>query len=784
MLNSHTMKIMMIVTIVLAIMGFHRETHGTPPEKPLLQGTVKDAATGELLPWASVYIEELATGVSTNPHGQFNIQVPPGTYMLRISYVGYVEVRQKVRIEENTTLQLTLKAAVTNLSTMVISDKRGNEHITEAAMSVVKINTETVKKIPALMGESDLLKAIQMLPGVQNTAEGFSGFSVRGGSTDQNLIMLDEATVYNPSHLMGFFSVFNSDAVEEMTLYKGDIPARYGGRLSSLLDVKMREGNGQKISGSGGIGTVASRLTLEGPIVKDRATFLVSGRRTYADLFLKLSNDSLLNNNQLYFYDLNGKVNLNISKNHRLQLTAYSGSDYFKFREMIGMNWANRILSMKWIAMMGDKMTGNLTYTSSAYHFEFDNYNESSQFTWASGIRDHSIKYDINYYPNSNHTFRFGIQSIYHTFKPGEILSPSNEILIKANDNKSLEHALYISGEHKAGTRLTLQPGLRISGFQNIGGSDVYLMDDQYKIIDTMHFNRNKIYNTQVGLEPRLSAAYLLSEHTSVKASISRTRQYIQPASNSSSGMPHDVWFTTSMNIRPQVSDQVCLGFFRNLFENMLEVSAEVYYKTMDNQIDFRDNANLLFNDHLEGEIRTGIAKAYGVELLIRKNKGDFTGWIGYTFSRARRKADAINDGNWYNANYDKPNNFIVVTSYRLSPRVALGANWTYTSGAPITLPTSRWEHAGIIMPGYSERNGYRLPAYHRLDVSTTIQLGKKDRIRGTSNELNISVYNAYHRKNPFTIYFQPETAGSTNMKAYALSMFGIVPSITWNFKF
>ena len=448
------------------------------------------------------------------------------------------------------------------------------------------------------------------------------------------------------------------------------------------------------------------------------------------------------------------------------------------------MRWANRVQTLRWNSILSDYLTANFIYTHTNYDYTLNTTMGLSSYIWDSGIDDHTVKADFSYYCSAKSSFRFGGQVTHHNYRPGTISSLDEEVITTMADKKSLEYALFASSELKVTENLHVKAGLRFSAIQNMGEAKVFLFDENYKVTDTLQYGKGDIYNTYAGFEPRISAAYLLSEKLSVKSSYARTLQYVQPASNSASGMPHDIWFPVSPNLKPQVSDQVSAGVFRNMFNNMIETSAELYYKEMDNQIDFRDNANMYFNELLEGEIRTGIAKAYGVEFLLRKNSGAFTGWIGYTYSKARRRIQSINNDNWYDANYDKPHNLTIVVNYELTERLKLGATWIYTTGAPVTLPTSRWEYAGMIMPGYSERNGYRLPDYHRLDLSATIILNKNKKVSGFTNELNISAYNAYNRKNPFTIFFTPEEKGSSNMKAYALSMFGIVPSLTWNFRF
>jgi len=751
----------------------------------VITGQVRDAHSGDPLPWASVYVTEMATGAHTDFEGRFSIHLHPGIYTITISFVGYQEQIEKVVVNKGQQMdkEFRLRPTAKTLTAVSITGMADNHNISEASMSVVRFDSETIKKIPSLMGETDLLKSIQLLPGIQSGGEGFSGFSVRGGSPDQNLMLLDGATVYNASHLMGFFSVFNSDALSDIALYKGDIPAMYGGRLASLVDVKMKEGDMHKTKGNGGIGTIASRLTIEGPVMKERASFLISGRRTYADLFLKLSPDSLLNQNKLWFYDLNGKASLIINPKNRLSISGYSGMDMFSFRNLAEMYWRNQTTSVTWYSMFNEQWTGRFQYVTSRYLFGLKNMIGISSFQWESGMMDHAVRADFTRFVHKN-PIRLGFQTIYHNYQPGVVKTLDHELLLEMPTNKSLEHAVYASADLSLSQRLNLQVGIRGSGIMNLGKAAVYHYDDNYQINDTSFHKRGEVYHTDKGLEPRLSVAWLLRDEASVKASYARTRQYVQPASNSASGMPYDIWFPVSPNLKTQVSDQIGLGYFRNFRDNTIEASVEVYAKKMDNQIDFKHNADIFFNEMIEGEIRTGVAEAFGAELLIRKQQGALTGWIGYTLSKVRRKIDEVNENRWYKSNYDKPHNLTLVMNYDAGSRLSFGATFVFTSGAPITLPTGRWEHAGMIMPSYSERNGYRLPNYHRLDLSATVKLNKSISKPGFKNELNFSIYNVYNRKNPFTIFFTPEEKGSSNMKAYALSMFGIVPSVTWNFNF
>jgi outer membrane receptor for ferrienterochelin and colicin len=750
---------------------------------PVISGVIRDATNGETLIGATVFIVESGRGAVSNAYGFYSLSLPAGSWNLRISYIGYESLEVNISLAGNITRNFDLHPSTLEMQEVVVSSRRRDRNISETQMSSVQLNAETIKRVPAFMGEVDLLKTVQMLPGVQTVAEGFSGFSVRGGSTDHNLILLDEAVVYNASHLLGFFSVFNSDAIKDMSVHKGDIPAQHGGRLASLLDIRMRDGNMKKLSFTGGIGSISSRLTVEGPFVRDRGSFMISGRRTYADMFLALSSDSLVKNNTLFFYDLNLKGNWIINENHRVFLSGYYGRDVFAFQDIMDMNWGNATQTLRWNYIINERLFSNTSFIYSDYQHRLGFAQGGSSYKWDSGITDYGVKTDFTFYPNPGNTVRFGGQVFRHSFSPGNITNGNNGQGITIPENSSVEYVVYASNDLDLHEKFSLQYGLRYVIHQNMGEARVYNFDENYQPAGYTDYRKGEIYNTKGGLEPRVSGAFRLTDASSVKGSYSRTRQYMQLASNSSAGMPTDVWFPASPNIKPQVSDQVAIGYFRNLNDNMFETSVEIYYKDMQNQIDFRDNANIYFNEMIEGEIRTGIAEAYGMELMIRKNEGKLTGWVSYTLSSARRKIDEINNGNWYRANYDKPHNFTLVLNQDMGRRLDIGLNWVFTSGAPLTLPTGRWEYGNLIMPSYSERNGYRLPRYHRLDLSATYQLGVS-RSRRLSHELNFSVYNVYNRKNPFTIYFESEAGNKHNMNAKQMSLFGIVPSVTWNFRF
>ena len=751
-----------------------------------ISGHIKDARSGEDLIGATVYVEEINSGAISNVYGFYSLSLEPGKYHISFSYVGYQKEKKTVNLKENISLNIELSPAEETLEEVEIKGEAPNTNVTKAEMSVTSIDVKTIEKIPALMGEVDIIKAIQLLPGVQTAAEGSSGFSVRGGSIDQNLILLDEATVYNPAHLMGFFSVFNNDAVKDVKLYKGDIPAAHGGRLSSLLDVRMKDGNMKKIEGHGGIGTISSRLTLEGPLEKDKASFILSGRRTYADIFLNFASDEALRDNKIYFYDLNAKMNYNINENNRIYTSFYYGKDIFK-NDDFKMGWGNETETIRWNHLFSSKMFSNFTFIRS----KFDYYlgvpeGEARSFKWESRLNDYSFKGDFNLFLNADNTIRFGISGTYHNFRPGSARGIGDNSFFTeyiVPENHALESGLYLSNEQKIGGRLTLKYGLRFSMFNNIGKGTIYNYDNEFVKIDSTTYPSGEIFNTYTGLEPRLGLNFLLTETSSVKASYTRAFQYVHLASNSTAGTPLDIWFPSSPNVKPQIGDQVALGYFRNFRENTIETSVEGYYKFNKNAIDFKDHAELLLNRELEGELRFGEAWSYGLELLVKLKTQKLNGWVGYTLSKAWRKIPEINNGEAYNSPYDRPHDVSVVLNYELSKRVHIGATWVYMTGQPVTFPTGRFEYGNVVAPVFSDRNSYRLPDYHRLDISITLK-GKDKPGKKWHGEWNFSAYNVYARKNPWVINFEQDQDNPSITYAEMTYLFGIVPSITYNFHF
>ncbi|MCE1167349.1 MAG: TonB-dependent receptor [Sphingobacteriia bacterium] len=751
-----------------------------------VKGYISDALTGEMLIGATVYVDEIQSGATSNVYGFYSLSLPEGTYTVRYTFVGYTTVVKKITLSGGLNLNVAMEPSATQLGTVEIKGEEIVQDVKRAEMSVVKMDIKQVRTIPALMGEVDIIKALQLLPGVQVAAEGTNGFSVRGGGLDQNLILLDEATVYNASHFMGFFSVFNNDAIKDVQIYKGDIPASSGGRLSSLVDVRMKDGNLKKFSATGGIGTISSRLTIEGPILKDRTSFILSGRRTYADIFLPLSSDKSVRDNTLYFYDLNAKVQHEINEHNRIFVSGYFGRDVFE-NKFANMNFGNQTFTTRWNHLFSDKLFSNFTGIISKYDYSIGTPDgKANSFLWESSMKDYSFKGDFSWFPHPENTVRFGVSTVWHEFNPGYVRGTGESTVFKELRlplAHALESAIYASHEVQFLGRFNLKYGLRLSVFQNVGKSTVYQYDNKYEVADSSVYGSGDFYKTFMRLEPRLALTYSLTESSSVKASYSRTSQYLQLAQNSTAGTPLDVWFSSSPNVKPQMADQVAVGYFRNFSSSEYEFSAEAYYKWMSNTLDFKDNADIFFNKYLESELRVGKSWSYGFELLLRRNSGKLTGWVGYTFSVARRQIDEINEGVAYKAPYDKPHNITVVASYAFSPRYQFSANWVYSTGAPVTFPTGRAIIGNEVVPVYTARNEYRMPDYHRLDVSFIIKRKQHPNMKWDW-EWNFSIYNLYGRKNAWSIGFVEEEDNPGVTYAEKTYLFGMVPSVTFNFKF
>ena len=788
-------KILMIC-LALFISKWACAGNETPADKGLvvLSGHIKDGSTGELLIGATVYFKDLKTGTISNLYGFYSYSVKPGNYQVEFIYLGYKSKAVIVEINENTELDIELFEDNETIDEVVVTAQKADAHVREAQMSVQKLQNKDIKAVPALMGEVDVIKVLQLMPGVMATSEGSSGFSVRGGNPDQNLILLDEAIVYNAGHMLGFFSVFNNDAIKDVQLYKGDIPASNGGRLSSLVDVRMNDGNNKKWEGNGGVGLISSRLTLQGPIVKDKTSVIVSGRRTYADMFLPLIGNEDNKDNKIYFYDINAKVKHIINNNNRLYLSFYTGRDLFK-ENRSSIDFGNRTFTFRWNHVYSPKLFSNLTLINSNYDYHLETSDDVAGFKWDSRLTDYSLKLDYNYYLNPNNTISFGGQTLFHAMEPATAMGTGENALLDnvvVPDAHALEHALYVSNSQKLG-RLSLKYGLRFSGLQNIGKGTVYRFDDRHEEMGKEEYGSGDIFNSYWGLEPRFGMSFMLNQSASLKASYSRTRQYLHLASNSTSGTPLDVWFMSSPNVEPQISDQVSVGYFKNFSDNSIETSVETFYKDMQNTIDFKDHPDLLLNEQMEGELRFGKSWAYGVEALVKIKKEKYSGWIGYTWSQSWRKIGEINDGHKYLSPYSHEHDISIVLNRKIGKRGRLGVNWVYQSGSPMTSPTGRQFIAGYdvngnvvdgdVVPVYSGRNRERMPDYHRMDISYTLKT-KNKKNRKWQGEWNFALYNAYGRKNAWSIFYEQDEDNAYEIKAKKTYLFQFVPSITYNFKF
>lgn len=752
-------------------------------KKATVSGTVTVKASGEAIIGAVIKVKEQpAVGAVTNEFGFYSITLPQGDYTLSISYLGYTTFEQKVSLTANISQNIALEDRAQNLEEVVITGEREDVNVSRSEMGVMKLDMKAANKLPVIMGEKDILKTIQLMPGVASAGDGNSGFYVRGGGADQNLILLDEAPVYNASHLLGFFSTFNSDAIKDVTVYKGSMPAEYGGRLSSVLDIAMNEGNNQEYHVSGGIGLISSKLNIEGPIQKGKSSFLVTGRRTYADMFLKLSNDEALKNSRLYFYDVNAKMNYTINDKNRIFLSGYFGRDVLGVNNIFGFNWGNATGTLRWSHIVNSKLFSNTSLIYSDYSYNIDIAANGADFSINSRIRDWNLKQEFQYYVNTKHTIKFGLNAIHHTIKPGNITASGPQINSTNIENElALEAGAYVSDEWKATDKLTLNYGIRLSSFSALGPGTFYTYDADGDATDSATYGSGEWVKTYVVPEPRLAVNYRLNEQSSVKAGYTRTAQYLHLLSNATTNTPTDMWIPSSPNVKPQLGDQYSLGYYRNFKENRYEFSAEVYYKQLRNQIDYKSGADLNVNPNIESELLYGQGRAYGIELFFKKKYGRFTGWVGYTLSRTERQVDGINNDNWYPTRYDRTHDVSLVGMYDLSKRWTVSAIWVYNTGNAVTYPAGKYEMAGSTYYYYSDRNAARMPAYHRLDLGATYTKITK---RGRESSWTFSVYNAYNRYNPYSIEFRQNPDNAQQTQAVQTSLFGIVPAVTYNFKF
>jgi hypothetical protein len=768
--------------------------------KYTLSGYIQDTATGEKLIGATVYVDEIKGGTITNLYGYYTISVPEGSYNITFNYLGYQAQKLALSLTANETRNIELTTDQMLLEAVEITAEVANKNVSSLETGVSRMDAKKVSSIPQFMGEVDIIRSIQLLPGVTTVGEGATGFNVRGGNIDQNLILLDEATMFNSSHLFGFFSVFNADAVKDLSLFRGGIPAKYGGRLSSVLDVRQKEGNSKEFAGVAGIGLISSRLMLEGPIKADKASFMVAGRRSYGDLLAPIINPDL-QGNQLFFYDLNAKVNYTIDNNNRLFLSAYTGADKFVFDDQFSSSWGNTTATLRWNHLFSPRMFSNFTAVYSDYTYSLGVPSGPQAFNWEAGIRNYDLKADFSYQPNINHNIDFGLQGMYYTFSPGTAQGVGEESfinVIEVQKEYATEIAAYVSNKHKVSEQFSLHYGLRYSHFLNLGERSVFLYEDDTPsdvdaIIGTKTYGRGEVISSFGGLEPRLSANFAFSPSSSVKASYNRMRQYIHLVSNTTAATPLDIWTPSGKYVDPAIADQVSLGYFRNFKDNTYEASIEVYYKDYQNLLDYKDNAQLLLNQSLETELLQGIGRAYGMEFQVQKVKGKLTGWVSYTLARSEVRVEGINLGDWYASNWDKLHDFSAVGMYRYDEKWQFGATFVYMTGRPITYPDGRYVFEGIVNKDINNRNGARTPAYHRLDLSATLVPQKKkekvlffiNRPEGWESSWTFSLYNTYSRRNPYSIFFRQNEDNPQVTEAFQLSIFGsIIPGVTYNLKF
>jgi hypothetical protein len=757
----------------------------TAQKRFTLSGTVRDAATGETLIGATVKIQGTTgnAGATTNAYGFYAVTAAEGTYTLTVSYISYKSVVKSILLDKNMSVNTELQAGAELQEVVVRAGDRKNDNVRSPQMGVEKLDMKLLDNIPVLFGEKDVLKTIQLLPGVKSGGEGNTGFFVRGGASDQNLILLDEATVYNSSHLLGFFSTFNADAIKNVDLYKGGMPAQYGGRLSSVLDVKMDDGNNKQFSMQGGIGLIASRLKVEGPLIKDKSSFMISARRTYIDFLLKASPDTSIKGNTLNFYDLNAKVNYKFDDKNTLYLSGYFGQDNIGIKDLFDNNWGNTTATLRFNHVFNSRLFSNTSLIYNKYNYTIRLIDDVNNFTLTSLIRDINIKQDFQYFSNQ-HTLRFGVQATHHRIAPSDISTSQNSSFnpLSVENRYGLETSAYLSDEYVVSPRFTLLYGLRASIYNLLGPGTFNTYAANGSIASSATYGSGKVVSSYFNLEPRFSASYTINEQNSVKASYNRNTQNIHILSNSGSSSPTDQYVMSSNNIRPEIADQVALGYFKNAQDNAYEFSGEIYYKTMQNQIEYKNAARLIANANVESELLFGHGRAYGLELYAKKTKGKLSGWISYTLSRTERKFNELNNGNYFPARQDRTHDIALVGIYKLSKRWTFSGNYIYNTGNAVTYPAGKYQVGGNTTFFYTERNANRLPYTSRLDVSATLE--GKDTGKRFHSSWSFGLYNALNRKNPYAINFRDVANNPSRTEAVQTSLFGIIPSVTWNFKF
>nr|WP_295870366.1 TonB-dependent receptor [uncultured Chitinophaga sp.] len=787
-------KILGILVLTALSLGTYAQ------EKVTLSGTITMKTNTETVIGASIFIPEAKVSTVSNAYGFYAVTLPKGTYTIVVSYIGFERIEEHISLHQNTKRNFSLLEKSKTLNEVVIKDNSTASNIRAPEMSVNKLSIATIKKMPAVMGEVDILKAILQLPGVSTAQEGATGFNVRGGSVDGNLILLDEAVVYNTSHLFGFFSVFNADVIKDLKLYKGGIPANFGGRTSSVLDIYQKEGNNREYHLSGGIGAISSRLLAEGPIVKDKSSFVVAGRTSYAHLFMKLAD----NPNAVSFYDLNAKLNYQFNDNNRFFLSAYFGKDKMDFSNFFTNNYGNAFFNLRWNHIFSEKLFSNASVIYSKYDYGLKI--KYVGIDWTSDIRNYNFKYNLNHHLSDKLVLNYGINSIYYKFNPGTIKPMDEKSPVNADQIEkkyAWENALYVSAEHKLTDNISLNYGLRYSYFVRLGEQQVNNYANGQAVIynpalqiyeegtptGTTYYGKNKKIIDFGNLEPRLAVSYSINDDQSIKASYNRMSQYIHLISNTASVSPLDIWAPGDQYLKPEILDQVALGYFRNFSGGKYTLETEAFYKKIKNKADYIDGAELIAHKAIEQVLLNGEARAYGLEVMLKKNTGKLTGWLSYTLSRAEQRTPGrnatepgINNGQWYRANYDKTHNLSLTAAYQLTKKWSLGGLFTYQTGKAATYPIGKYQYQGITIANYGERNANSLPAYHHLDLSATYT-PRPDSKRRWKGEWVFSIYNVYGRNNAASLMFEQNRETGLS-EAKRISIFGIIPGVTYNFKF
>jgi hypothetical protein len=761
----------------LIIGGFSLISSVNAQSTVVVSGSVRDKQTGESLIKAVVRIQELPNaGIVSNEYGFYSLSLPKGNYSVVVSQVGYETLIQKIKLDSSITINFSLQTKNV-LKEVVVESSRKNDNLTKAQMGTETINMAAISKVPVIFGEKDLLKTIQLLPGVKSAGEGNSGFFVRGGGADQNLILLDEAPVYNATHLLGFFSTFNSDAIKDATIIKGNSPSQYGGRLSSVLDVKMKEGNNQDYTVNGGIGLISSKVSIEGPLQKNKSSFILSGRRTYADVFLKATEK--FKDNILYFYDLNAKANYQINAKNKIYVSGYFGRDELGLGQDFGIDWGNKTGTIRWNKIISNKLFLNTSFIYSDYNYNVKLKNGETNFNINSEIKDVNLKQDYTLYTNTQNTLRFGFNTILHNIRPSTFTGTVINSVAKTGRN-GLENAVYLTNNYKATNQLTIDYGMRLSMYTLMGG-DVYNIYQNGVVSSSIKLAPSSFGKTYANLEPRITTNFRIDDEKSIKAGYARNVQHLHLLSNSVASSPSDQWIGNSYNIKPEIADQISVGYVTKVFKSNFEFTTEAYYKHLQNQIDYKDGAEINTVSDVESVLLYGIGRAYGLELLLKKKEGRLTGWIGYTLSKTERKIEGINENNWYNARQDRTHDISVVGIYDLNERWSISGVFVYNTGDAVTYPTGKYNVQGQTLYQYAARNANRMPAYHRLDFSATYEKNKTKRMHGS---WNFSLYNVYGRENAYRISFKDDPNDPTRTQIIRTALFKWVPSVTYQFKF